>query len=249
MEFIDTNILYYKFSNSYVDTISGTNIVSINALEFLKNIEKSHSSRSKYYIPYRISPYDAMKKEYVKLHGKRPFHSSCSDAISFEFKKNANNYVLYNNESIANVINKKEVALYQASILFLEKQYFKELKSKFKFIVENNLVCHSLSVNDIGRAYQLLEIFTVKYNLKPDFRNSWNDILILSKVINSGGTLISSDKELNRFAADVYGAKVVTYNNIVEYSFPWQEMETFVDYNKFESKGYINQGWAYKQNR
>ncbi|NIJ55425.1 glycosyltransferase family 4 protein [Dyadobacter arcticus] len=249
MKFIDTNILYYKFSNSYPDTISGTNIVSISALEFLKNIEKSHPNRSKYYVPYRFGSHDFINREYLKLHGKRPFRSSYSDSISFEFKQNANNYVLYNNESIANAINEKQASLYQASIFFLEKQDFKELKSKFKFIIENNLVCHPLTKEDIERSYQLLDTFTDTHNMKPDFRNSWNDILILSKVINSGGTLISSDKELNKFAAEVYGAKVVAYDNIMEYSFPCQHAETVLGYTKFESKGYINQGWAYRKNK
>ncbi|HEV7382416.1 MAG TPA: hypothetical protein VGN64_21620 [Dyadobacter sp.] len=249
MKFIDTNILYYKYSKSYVDSISGANIVSINALEFLKNIEKVHQNRSKYYIPCRLGSAHGVPAEYFKLHGRRPFHSSLSDSTSLEFKDNRNNYILYNNESITKAVNQKLIDLYQASISFLEKPDYKELKSKFKFLIVNNLKCHSLSKQDIERSHELLGQYTSNHNLKPDFRNSWNDILILSKVINSGGKLISSDKELNRFAAEVYGASVQVHENIVEYSFPKEEDKQVTDYTKFESKGFINNSWAFRKNK
>ena len=250
MRFIDTNILYYKYSKSYIDSISGANIVSINAMEFLKNIEKVHQNRSKYYIPNRFGTTTyGIHAEYFKLHGRRPFHSSLSDSMSFEFNQSSYNYVLYNNESIAKAVNGKLIDLYQASISFLKKPDYKELKSKFKFLITNNLICHPLSKYDIEKAYELLDRYTSTHNLKPDFRNSWNDILILSKVINDGGILVSSDKELNRFAAEVNGARVQAYENIVEYSFPKEEGTDFTDYTKFESKGYINNSWVYRQKR
>jgi hypothetical protein len=40
-----------------------------------------------------------------------------------------------------------------------------------------------------------------------DFRNTWNDIFILSSAVNRSATLITEDNLLSRFAADLYRAK------------------------------------------
>jgi hypothetical protein len=65
--FIDTNILYYKFDDKAypVDIVKG-NIVSVNALEFLKNIEKVHNNRAKYYVPANAFSHFPVYERYLR---------------------------------------------------------------------------------------------------------------------------------------------------------------------------------------
>lgn len=247
--FIDTNILYYKFSNKKLPIqIKGRNIVSINALEFLKNIDKEHNNRARYHIPLALLGHVLMYREYIKERN-RPFPKHVCDSIKFDFKQDFESYALFNNETITNVINSEMKELFRHSISFMNKEEFKELKSKFWFLIENEVTCHFISDADIELSYELLDSFLKKHMIKKDFKNSWNDLLILSKVINSGGNLISTDKLLNHFAAKEFAASVKRNYDFFEFRFPTTNAKSGNKLTKFESKGYINKGWAYRINK
>lgn len=80
---------------------------------------------------------------------------------------------------------------------------------------------------------------------KKNFRNCWNDLLLLSKCINEGATLITFDKLLNKFASELYEGQVTKKKRYVQIQFPQKDKyEDF--YKKRESKGYINRSWDYK---
>ena len=129
---------------------------------------------------------------------------------------------------------------------FFSKENYKDIKAKFNFILEHNLNCLPIETKDIELGYILLELFIKKHSIKEDFRNSWNDILILSKSINTIAKLITKDKLLNNFAAGLCNAKIISIEvNDIEIDFSKSEIIEN-DYTKFESKGYINKGWQYK---
>lgn len=245
MRIIDTNILYYKHKNpNYNVSLADSHITSINALEFLKNIEKVHTNRAKYYIP-RISPIHLGILS-SKFHDNRPFNKKLSDSIIFDFKQDFESYVFYNNHTVSMSINENIRELFYASIQFLPKEDYKEIKDKFNFITNNKLTCLMIDNRDIDLSYGLLDEFLKTHSIKEDFRNSWNDLLILSKSINTKSTLISKDKLLNKFAAEIYDAKIISRaENEIEIDFTKSEVDEN-KYRKFESKGYINRGWQYK---
>jgi hypothetical protein len=250
--YLDTNILYYTYSGKNLNiNFDEKKITSINTLEFLKNIEKIHNNKAKYYIP-RINSdiHYQMLLEGKKYFKKRnhPINKRLSDYVIFDFAQDFDSYALYNNESIAQIINNKYRELFYLTISFLSKSEYKEIRGKFDFLVDNELQCDSINSNDIELGYELLDIFTQKHSLKDDFRNCWNDILILSKSINEGARLITSDKLLNRFASELYEGKIVKSAEILEIQFPC-ESEKNDKYVKQESKGYINRGWIYKMNK
>ncbi|MDR7131277.1 hypothetical protein J2X69_003638 [Algoriphagus sp. 4150] len=247
MEIIDTNILYYKYTNpKYSIEIEGKKISSINALEFLKNIEKIHTNSAKFYIPLNSGLNFHLAILLSKFHKKRAFNKSLSDYITFEFNNDFPSYNLYNNISIKQVINYKQKELLKASINFLPKENCKDIYSKYNFLIDYNLDCISLEQSDIDLALELLYKFLTNHSLKDDFRNCWNDLLIASIAVNRNMNLISKDKLLNQFVSLEFGIrqKRVT-KKITEYDFSSNEV-TERKHEKFESKGYINRSWNYR---
>lgn len=250
--YLDTNILYYKHSGKKIDiNIKGKSITSINALEFLKNIEKKEHNKAKYHIPITFSRMSLMRLVYFGRSFKKmnhPYKKKLADSIIFDFSQDFESYVLYNNKSVSQVINNQAQDLFFSSIEFLDKSTIKDIKSKFKFILQNNLYCDFITPQDIELGYDLLDSFMKKHTLKPDFRNCWNDILILAKSINEGAKLITSDKLLNKFASEVYKGEIQETENAIEIQFPTKEKLGIDTWTKKESKGYINRGWQYKMN-
>lgn len=250
MEIIDTNILYYKFKNpNYYIDIKDKNITSINALEFLKNIEKFHTNSAKFYIPLDPSFRSHFIAILSKYHKNGPFNKRRSDFITFEFNNEFPSYNLYNNLSVQQAVNRKQKDLMKASINFLPKEELKDIYSKFNFMLDWNLNCISLERGDVDLALELLNRFTTSYSLKGDFRNCWNDLLIASVAVNRNFTLLSKDKLLNQFVSAEFGIKEKRYtDNVVKYDFSSNEVSD-KKFEKFESKGYLNRSWNYYMKR
>lgn len=246
MEIIDTNALSYKFSNAnYSINIDNKFISSINALEFLKNIEKTRSNSAKYYIPLDT----ANRLNYTPFslgeHRKRPLSKANSDSILFQFNNEFPSYSLYNNLSVQNVINDKRSELLKASINFLPKDVYKYIYQRYTYLIDKNINCVALSNTDVELALELLNKFIVRYSLKGDFRNSWNDLLIAATVVNRSCNFITSDKLLHQFVASEFEVKKkLIFKNIVEYDFSKRNVLE-KKHSRFESKGYINRSWSY----
>lgn len=247
MELIDTNILHYKHrSTRYNIDIKDKNISSINALEFLNNIEKVHTNSAKFYIPLNSGLNIHFGILISKFHKNRPFNKRLSDITTFEFNNDFPSYNLYNNISVQQIINNQQKDLFKASIDFLPKEDFKDIYSKFNFLIDYNLNCISLNQADINLSLELLSKFLLKNSLKEDFRNCWNDILIASVAVNRNLNLISKDKLLNQFISDEFGIKKNRITDkITEYNFSSDQV-TERKHEKFESKGYLNRSWNYR---
>jgi len=247
MKILDTNILYYKYrSFKYPTNIDRQYITSISALEFLKNIDKDYNNRAKYYIPL---PNNIIHKatflERKSGARNRPYNKRLTDGIKFSFNQSFDDFIIYNNLAIEEVINTQNYDIFKSSIEFLPKELYKEIKDKFKFLLDSELLCLSIDSQDIELSYFLLDLFLSKNTIKEDFKNSWNDILILAKTINIKSKLITEDKLLNRFASEILKGKISSLdNNEIEIDFTTEESTQ--QRNKLESKGYINRGWDYK---
>jgi predicted nucleic acid-binding protein len=246
MEIIDTNILSYKFKNTnYQISLDDKHISSINALEFLKNIEKIRSNSAKYYIPLdKTGRFNSMFDS-MGAHSGRPFNKTSSDSILFQFNNEFSSYNLYNNLSMQNAINDKRSELLKASIHFLPKDLYKYIYQRYLYLINKNIKCIALNNEDIELALELLNKFVIHHSLKGDFRNSWNDLLIAATAVNRNCNLITSDKTLHRFVASEFDIKHNSvFKNVVEYDFSKRSVLE-MKHNKFESKGYINRSWGY----
>lgn len=216
-------------------------IVSITALEFLENIEKTHSKRTKYYIPSKNKiNLDLIRHSRIE----KPWTNNHSDSILFNFSQDFESYELYNNDSVSEVVNQKLFRVFESAIKFLDKKQYKYLKKKVRLLIESNIYCLPIEVDDIELSYDLLTKFIEKHPLKSDFRNCWNDILILSKAINSGEELYTKDKLLNQFASEEYGGVREKIGDSVVLKFMQNKGSNREP--RIESKNYINRGWDYK---
>ena len=87
----------------------------------------------------------------------------------------------------------------------------------------------------------LLQEFSKQHNLKANFRNSLNDILILSSAIDSSATLMTEDNLLNKFAVQQYSGSYDKRSDLVAINF--DKISGSPPRKNLESKGYINRGW------
>jgi len=239
MKLIDTNVLSYVYNktNNYELSIDNEYISSVVASEFLLMQKKD------YYIPnignIAKNPY---LSKFTKVEHLPNKHST--DSILFDFNQLHDSFCHYSNFAISDLINNQNIILYDKIMEFQDKTDRKELKKKIRFIIDNNIKCEPILDEDIKEGYLILEKFIDKYSTKGNFRNTWNDILILSKSINKGLLLITEDKLLNKIAMEFYNAIVTKNNDFVNLTFNTIE-EPIRKINK-ESKGYINKSWEYK---
>jgi len=239
MKLIDTNVLSYVYNknNNYELSIDNEYISSIIALEFLL-IQKKN-----YYIP-NIG--NIAKNTYlsrlIKIEHLPRKHST--DSILFNFNQLHDSFSYYSNFAISDLINNQNVILYDKIMEFQDKIHRKELKKKIRFIIDNNIKCEPILDEDIKAGYLILEKFINKYSTKGNFRNTWNDILILSKSINKNLSLITEDKLLNKIAIEFYNATVIKNHGFVNLTF--NNIEKIIRKTNKESKWYINKSWEYK---
>src|SRR5262249_26674706 len=137
-------------------------------------------------------------------------------------------------------INQRLDLLVAAAIGFLPKDQIKSIRARFGFLVRNNIQCVPLNRNDIEVAFWLLHEFLGSYNPKQNFRNTWNDILVLSAAINRGVALYTKDRLLGEFAATVTHTPIIDRKDFLDLKF---ERSTMTKKDTSDAKGYVNNAW------
>jgi hypothetical protein len=238
---VDTQILIFEAKRSKKKyDLTDSNICSISALEFLK-IQEKKSNSAKYYPPL-LDPLSIHDMGLIK-NRDHPYPKGLTDSIKFDFNQEFDSFTSFSNLAISNIINEKYTELFNSSIKFHSKEEYKDIKKKFNYLLKNNIKCSNIGPKDIVLAYELLNKFLETYSVKEDFRNSWNDILILSKAINSSSELFTQDKLLNKFASEIYNGEITKKDDFISIKFP-SNIDEKPKFNK-ESKGYINRSWSY----
>ncbi|MFG6097340.1 hypothetical protein SPB21_18895 [Leptothoe sp. ISB3NOV94-8A] len=243
---IDTQILSYRFKGIETGIHDARlAIASITANEFLI-AQAKESKQPDYYI---IHPAKYPNLEYspsnldlfsnpksAKLGARR------TDQIVIDFGNQFSAYREFGNEAVSEIINEKKIDIYKISISHLPKQKQKYLLRRFKYILDSDYYCYSLTKTSLEDGLRLFSEFVSKYNCKGNVRNTINDLLILSTAINRKKKLLTNDSLLNRFAAEYYEAPI--HQNENELLIDFSEKLLKKTKNR-ESKGYINKGWSY----
>ena len=164
-----------------------------------------------------------------------------SDRVVFDFGHEFPPIILYNNASFADMINKRGRKLLEECLGHLRRAQRREVVKKYDFLVEAGVRCVPLTRKDVRIGFSLLDAFVRNHNLKRDFRNSWNDLLILAAVINAGSVLVTRDNELSRFGANQNRAEIRRTPPFVELEFPAPSARA--ERLRLESKGYSDRGW------
>lgn len=226
--------------------IQGCVISSIVANEFLL-VQSDEPSQANWYMPL-LSRHHFIGSAPIGIRRRdHPFRKGLSDSILMDFGNEFPSIVEYNSLSIANAINEGLIDLFVAATNHFDKAMRKLLRNRFCFIVDNGIRCSPIQQQDVEHAFELLDHFRREHNFKQKFRNSWNDLLILSSARNAEIDLITEDNELSRFATKLDGGISSRLNEFIQIRFPRceeQERKT-----SRESKGYINVGWRVKFNR
>ncbi len=237
---LDTQVISYAFRDNWDQPIASCVISSIVANEFLL-VQSDELSQANWYIP---TPSKARFLGY-SLFGfhlrDHPFQRQSADSIKMDFSNEFPTIIEYNNFSLANAINNGLTGLFAAATRHLDKTRRKMLIKRFRFIVDSGLTCIPLNQGDVSTAFDLLQQFRRTHNLKANFRNSWNDLLILSSAMNAGCNLITEDNELSRFVSELSGGSISECEQFVQIHFSHCNRKE--QRASLESKGYINLGW------
>ena len=252
MEFLDTQILIDAFSGTPSYPVERRAISSIAANELLQ-IQGAKLSQAKYYVPMIPkgirSLHHANITETMTAKRDHPFNKMRTDRVIMDFGGQYPTIIEYGNLAIAEVINEHAIRLFDQAINFLSKERQKILKRRFRFLLDMGIQCVPLDKDALVTAQELLYEFGAKHSLKDNFRNTWNDMLIVAAALQAAGNLTTRDTLLARFTANRFAASQHQAGPNITIEFeraaPRQRPKSL------ESKGYINRGWNFRfeQNR
>jgi predicted nucleic acid-binding protein len=244
--FVDTQVVSYAMKGQWSNPIAGSLLSSVVANEFLLAYT-SNLKRARYYIPISdrksLLPrlHSLIRKEYKQNpHMRRVVTRQKTDKIIIDFGTEYPTIFEFNSVSVAKVINERNKSLFRESIEFVDRRQRQIIMQRFDFLLDSAVRCVPLNPRDVTLGFRLLNAFTRTSTVKLKFRNTWNDILVLATAKNCLGRLVTRDKMLFRFAADVYGAEVRSVGSFLEVSFD-SGKETRRPSR--ESKGYVNRRW------
>jgi len=243
---LDTQVISLALKGKLNMTIEGDSISSIVANEFLLG-QSNNYSQGNYYIPVLSKSHRYTYFHPSGIRNDHMFSQRSSDSILMDFGNEFPAILEYNSLSMSNVINERRDGLFNAAIKHLDKKKRKTLKKRIQFLLENKVRCIPLNQEIVNISFALLHDFQKQHNLKADFRNSWNDILILSSAINNCDELITEDCELAKFAANMYEVNSKRNSGFLEICFS-ELTNTDEKYTPTDSKGYINRGWRVQFN-
>ncbi|WP_416478275.1 hypothetical protein [Streptomyces sp. LKA04] len=258
MQIIDTQIVSYAMKgaapNAEIGDISGLSITSTVAHEFLR-LRDIKTGDARYFTPppYGLGPgarefYMANRKIHLDRPSDRPLFRRVTDKLVMEFNNEFPTVVEYGHVGISHLLNAGNRAVFSESVNHLPKRERKDLISKFTFLTSKSVRCVPVQPECVPVAFDLLKRLMKRgFNLKSDFRNSLNDMLILGTAISCGGDLRTKDELLAQFAADEGLSKV--YSRDDHYELKFGETEGSVRRVSRESKGYVNTGWRYAMHR
>lgn len=245
-QYLDTQVVSYAMKGKWDYSLDGCVISSIVANELFL-VHGNDPANANLYIPL-ISNHHTIGLMTSDLRRRdHPFNRHHTDSIVMDFANVYPTIVEYNNLSISVAINNGFTDLMSGAFNHLDKETRKTLKRRFKFLVENKIRCVPLRRSDIESAFELLARFCKKYNFKGNFRNTWNDLLILSSAMGAGEPLVTEDNLLSRFASEDLKITPKKKQDFVELSFSVSGKKDRTIYN--ESKRYINTGWRVKFSR
>ncbi|MFJ4032316.1 hypothetical protein [Streptomyces griseoluteus] len=249
---VDTQIVSYVFKGSSIvgGGLSGFSVASTVAHEFLR-VRDVATGEARYFTPPPHTLGPAAREAYIaqrKIHGgkpsDRPLFKRATDKLIMDFNNEFPSVVEYGHLGISNLIDTANRVIFSESVNHLSKRERKDLVGKFTFLAEQRVECVPVKAECVPIAFDLLKRLIARgFNLKADFRNSLNDMLILGTAITRGVDLWTQDELLAQFAAEELTSKVK--HRDTHYEIPIQASGDSIRRVSRESKGYINTGWRY----
>lgn len=243
MEIIDTQIISYAIKRKTDIPVSEKYISAITANELLL-VQSTDPLKANYYIPVLSSIHLASIQGNGIINRDHPFNKRVTDQVVIDFGNEYPTIIEYGNLAVSILVNQRVSIWFNTAIQFLDKAKIKTVRKRFNFLLENGIQVIPLNKEIVNIGVSLLQNFTQNYELKGNFRNSLNDMLILATAIHSSAILVTKDSLLNKFAASKYSGAIQRNEEIITIDFSNQSDS--ISPNNLESKGYINKGWQVK---
>ena len=245
-KFLDTQILSYWWKGDRGSKETDAHISAVVASEFLlmRGECKDCSSYCVLLPTYAQSPviHDIRRVIPSGRRTRRPRRCGPStDQVVLEFGNEFPAIRMHGLYAVSELINLQNEGGFEFSIRHLEKDQQKLLRDRFRFLLSNDVSCVPLSKRAIDIGLDLLREFCVSNNVKSDFRNTVNDILILATAVDTSSQLLTKDSVLNKFAASQFQATQQSVQGELLIDFTGQSSRKSKNSN--ESKGYINRNW------
>jgi predicted nucleic acid-binding protein len=257
MSITDTQVLSYYYKGAAPLPESPILISSVTATEFLL-IQSANPNSANYYpiLPARLKhrigglfPGESAVPRMLfnsKKHAAQGKHRT--DQLLLNFNGRMPSFIEFGSVAISQIINDGLKDIYSASISHLEKNLQKKLRDKLQFLISTNVQCLAVTpaIADVGM--NILGQFLDKYEAKRNPRNTINDILILSTAVEHSLSLLTEDRLLKRFTAELLGAPFSEQppNRLI---IDFTPLEVVDRRRAFESKDYINRGWQVMERR
>jgi hypothetical protein len=233
---IDTQILSCAYKDRAIG-VSSARISSVAAHEFLEVYDPDSPTRFRYYIKYMFGRHfgmPAISPAYRK--------GGAVERLVFDFGSDYPQLIEFNSRATAAIINDRNSHAFGHILSALDKPMQKKLRPRFAFLCEHVGECVPLAPQTAEMGIQLLWNFVQHHNVKANFRNSVNDMMILATAIVGREQLLTDDNLLARFAAGQHHAPIREVGqDMIEIDF--ERRTATAQRLSNESKGYINRGW------
>lgn len=142
--------------------------------------------------------------------------------------------------AIARIVNERKGWLFPMCADAGGLKFLREMRSRADYLDEHRIRCKPLNGEAMNSALPMFHAFVGTYAVKLDYRNSLNDIFILSVANSWRASLLTSDRLLANFSKNYLGAEVEDFQGCGKINFPVNFRET---QKMRESKMYVNKNW------
>jgi predicted nucleic acid-binding protein len=251
-QILDTQIVSYAMKDRWPEgmepqKVADSAISSVTALELLKARPQGASDRPPYYLypPLlaELAGDDEVMRKWDRDHRGKAWLTARNrtDQVVLDFDSDLPVVIEYGHLMVGWLLKQKRPDVFARRITRLDKKERHRLMEIFYYLTENNLRCFSLDRSVAQTSIDLLRQYAMSgNNLKADFRNSLNDMMILATSINSGTNLLTEDRALWSFAARVLSLPLNAKGPLVLLETSSQRAKSAVS---TESKGYVNRPW------
>lgn len=248
--YIDSQILIDAFNSE--TNIGAVKISSVVASEFLGLYLKNDMTHATFY-PFLLFPIfhtsadlgqshsRNISKHYSRAHSMMTSKNH-SDQIVLELGSQFGRVIEFGSIALSEIIRTKNITSVYISIRHLSKRKQKQIIKKIKYLLDQEIVCTPINQEIIDITKEILYQLPKNINLKANFHNSLNDLLIYSTALCNHEELYSKDKLLIHEIAKIKPASIAYIDsNFLQISFTNLNPDT--EKSNSESRGYINRSW------
>lgn len=242
-QYVDTQVLSYAHSGHALLPAALLAASSVAVSEFLLAYTDD-PTRARYYMTWRdrwpgVIPGGTLRTR-PNL-GDPDLRRWGADRVLINFGTDFPPRVEFNRSSIAEAVNAGSRRTLASALDAHKVTQRRLILDRFDFLVDNRILCRSVTNTEIELALNLLASFVVHHQVKANFLNSFNDLMILAAAARAKTVLHTEDSLLARFTASWYGVPPIELSSSLRLDFGSNPKSDRL--RTRESKGYINRGW------